>query len=119
MSDVQIDADRHHIRRQCSEQVRGARAQVDDDLRVRREAAQEAEICSRSAGPAIEAPQIAQGALHLVARRIVLIEQLLGDDAFHGTSMNVVRQTARSTLSCAIGVFVASKTSMMYGPGGR
>ena len=103
MFDVEIDADRHHIRRQRIEQVRGARAEVDDDLRVRREAAQESEIRSRSAGPAIEAAQIAQRALHVVARRVVLVEQLLGDDALHGTSMNVVRQATRSTLSCAIG----------------
>src|SRR4051794_31322484 len=115
--DVEVDRDGHHIRRQRVQQVRGSRAEVDDDLRVRRETAQEAEIRSRSAGPPIEAAQVAQRALHVLARRVVLVEQLLGDDAFHGTSMNAVRHGARSTLSCATGVFAASKTSMAYGPG--
>src|SRR4051794_36090930 len=115
--DVEVDRDGHHIRRQRIEQVRGSRAEVDDDLRVGRETVQEPEIRSRSAGPAIEAAQIAQRALHVLARRVLLVEQLLGDDAFHGTSTNIVRQATRSRLSCAIGVFVASKTSIAYGPG--
>ena len=76
-----------------------------------------AQIRSRSAGPAVEAAQVAQRALHVLARRVVLVEQLLGDDAFHGTSMNVVRHGTRSTLSCAIGVFASSKTSITYDPG--
>src|SRR3954447_14653144 len=117
MFDVEIDGNRHHIRGQRVQQVRGSRAEVDDDLRVRRETAEEPEIRSRSAGPAIEAAQVAQRALHVLARRVLLVEQLLGDDAFHGTSTNVVRQATRSTLSCAMGVFVASKTSTTYGPG--
>src|SRR3954453_11778727 len=117
MFDVEVDCDGRHIRGQRVQQVRGSRAEVDDDLRVRRETAEEPEIRSRSAGPAIEAAQVAQRALHVLARRVLLVEQLLGDDAFHGTSMNAVRHAARSTLSCAIGVFASSNTSIAYGPG--
>src|SRR3954453_13689139 len=117
MFDVEVDCDGRHIRGQRVQQVRGSRAEVDDDLRVRRETAEEPEIRSRSARPAIEAAQVAQRALHVLARRVMLVEQLLGDHAFHGTSTNNVRQATRSTLSCRMGVFVASKTSMAYGPG--
>src|SRR5436309_763306 len=112
MFDIEIDADRHYIRRQRVEKIRGARAEVDDDVCVWGETAEETEIRSRPAGPAIEAPQIAERALHVVARRVVLVQQLLGDDAFHGTSTKVVRQTGTSTFNCAIGFFASSKTSI-------
>src|SRR4051794_39967087 len=117
MFDVQIDGNRHHIPWQRVEEVCRTCAEVDHDFCVRCEAAHQAQIRPRSAGPAIEPAQIAERALHLLARRVVLVEQLGSDDAFHGTSRNVVRQAGTSTVSCASGFLASSNTSIAYGPG--
>src|SRR5438445_13817385 len=101
MFDVQIDGNRRYIRGQRIEQICCTCAEVSYDLCGGSEAAHEAQIGPRPAGPAVEPAQIAERALHLLARRVVLVEQFRSNDALHGTSTNIVRQAGRSTVSCA------------------
>ena len=80
MIDFEVHCDAEHVSIDRIEEIRCSSAEIDDRMH-RREPAQHAAIRHDAAEIAIEASQIAQRALHIEPRSVVIVEKLLFVDA--------------------------------------